>query len=176
MTQAIFHDIIRHSYGPLVKALPLTCANESYVLKAPTMVDAPNPIRRSFEDVKGVDYVDVSATASRQPVREGGPPLRDGANGSPLKRVSPAPSPSLLDEPVYAEGKVDFRRPAAVRKQRKIWLPKDDFGLVEEIERDLDSYDILYSTACAMIDESGRVHVSLEGVTQNVLSVDVPTE
>ena len=171
MSQAFFHDIIRHSYGPLVKALPLTHADRSYRPEVPTMTDTPNQIHLSSEDVRGV--VDVSTPASRQHIGEGGPPPRDGANGNPLKRVTdgpPASSPSLLEKLVYAEVHVDFRHPAAVRKQRDIWLPKDPFGLVREIEQDLDSQGILHSTACAKIYANGHVDV-----IQDALALDVPT-
>ena len=48
-----------------------------------------------------------------------------------------------------------------MEEQRVIWLPKDPFGLVEEIERDLDSHDILHSTECAKMDIKGSVDVNL---------------
>ena len=80
-------------------------------------------------------------------------------------------SPSLLEKLVDAEGDVDFRHPATVKMQRDIWLPKDDHGLVENIERVLDSYDILHSTMCATIDKRGHVDVIQ---TEDV--PDVPTK
>ena len=46
-------------------------------------------------------------------------------------------------------------------EQRVIWLPKDPFGLVKEIRRDLDTHEILHSTECAEMDAKGRVDVNL---------------
>jgi calcium permeable stress-gated cation channel len=62
---------------------------------------------------------------------------------------------------VHGEGAADFRHPATVEDQRVIWLPKDPLGLVKEIERDLDSRDILHSTECAKMDAKGSVEVNL---------------
>jgi hypothetical protein len=62
---------------------------------------------------------------------------------------------------VKGEGAADFRHPATVEEQRVIWLPKDPLGLVKEIERDLDSHDILHSTECAKMDAKGGVDVTL---------------
>ena len=59
------------------------------------------------------------------------------------------------------EGAADFRHPATVEEQRVIWLPKDPLGLVKEIERDLDCYDISHSTECATMDAKGHVEVNL---------------
>jgi hypothetical protein len=108
----------------------------------------------SSENVKGIDYADVSAHASHRPVDEGGPPLRDGANNKESY-------PSQLTKLVKREGAADFRHPATAEEQRVIWLPKDPLGLVKEIERDLDSHDILHSTECAKMDDKGGVDVIL---------------
>ena len=48
-----------------------------------------------------------------------------------------------------------------MEEQRVIWLPKDRLGLVKEIERDLDSHDILHTTECAEMDVKGSVDVNL---------------
>jgi hypothetical protein len=153
--QAFFHDTIRSSYGPLIKALPLTLAESSYhrvESEDPTTTDAPKPLPPSSE--KAIDYTDISTQASHQPVNEGGPPLRNGANGKESSR-SPL---TKLDK---GEVATDFRHPATVEEQRVIWLPKDPLGLVKEIERDLDSHDILHSTECAQMDAKGGVDVNL---------------
>ena len=59
------------------------------------------------------------------------------------------------------DGPTDFTHPAAVKEQRIIWLPKDQLGLVHEIERDLDSLGIRHSTEGAVMDNSGHVDVIL---------------
>jgi hypothetical protein len=111
----------------------------------------PKPHPPSSESDKGIDYADVSTHAFHQPVNKGDPRLRNGANGKES-------SPSQL---VTEEGAADFSHPAAVEVQRAIWLPKDPLGLVKEIERDLDSHDILHFTECAKMDAEGGVNVVL---------------
>lgn len=48
-----------------------------------------------------------------------------------------------------------------MEEQRIIWLPKDLFGLVHEIERDLGSKDILHSAEGAEMDSKGHVEVTM---------------
>jgi len=159
-SQAFFHDTILSSYGPLIKALPLTLAESSYNRvepEVPSTADAPKPHPSSSENAKGIDYEDFSMHASHQPVGEGAPPLRDGANGTSLKESSP----SLLMKLIKGEGAADFRHPATVEEQRAIWLPKDLLGLVKEVERGLDSHDVLHTTEYAEMDAKGHVDVEV---------------
>jgi Extracellular tail, of 10TM putative phosphate transporter len=76
-------------------------------------------------------------------------------NGS--RASSSSPSAKLIE----AEGPTDFTHPAAAEKQRTIWLPLDPFGFVHEIERDLDSRDILHSSEGAEMDNKSRVSVTM---------------
>ena len=48
-----------------------------------------------------------------------------------------------------------------MNEQRLIWLPEDPLGLVKEIERDLDSQDILHTTEGAKMGADGAVDVTL---------------
>ena len=59
------------------------------------------------------------------------------------------------------EGPTDFSHPAAVEEQRVIWLPRDQLGLVDEIERDLDSRSVLHSTDGTEMDGKGHVDVRM---------------
>ncbi len=178
MSQAFFHDTIRNSYGPLIKALPLTGAFRSYNRvgpENPTAADVQKSTHSS--DVRDIDYTDVSAPLPDQLVSKGGPPLRDDTNTSLRKRVTdhsgpPACSPSPLAKLVDGEGRTDFRHPVTMEDMRVVWLPKDALGLVKEIERDLDSHGILYSTDGAEMDAKGKVDVIL--VSENVS--DIPKE
>jgi hypothetical protein len=54
----------------------------------------------------------------------------------------------------------EFSHPAAIEEQRIIWLPKDPLGLVHEIEQELTSQHILYSTEGAEMDSQGKVSVT----------------
>jgi hypothetical protein len=161
---AFFHDTMRNAYGPLIKALPLTLADSSYSRvepEVPTTADAPKLMPRSSEDI---DYADVSTSASHLPVSKGGLTLRNGADSRPLRRVTdeqPMSPSSLLAKLGFGDGPADFRHPATVEEQRVIWLPSDPLGLVKEIERDLNSQEILHSTEGAEMDAKGQVDVTL---------------
>jgi hypothetical protein len=48
-----------------------------------------------------------------------------------------------------------------VEEQRIIWLPKDRFGLVDEITQDLAGWNILHSTDGAEMDDKGHVDVTM---------------
>jgi hypothetical protein len=95
----------------------------------------------------------VSASASGQ--------LADSAHGKPTKDETPLSSPLLPAKVIKTEGSSDFRHPATAEDQRIIWLPKDQLGLVNEIEQDLESHDILSSAEGAEMNEKGLVEVTL---------------
>jgi len=153
---AYFQDTIRNSYGPLIKDLPLTLADSAYSGSEPeasTSADAPNPDTRSSEDVKDIDYADASASASHQLADVN--PLKDRQDEAPASAQSP------LEKLMSKEEHTDFRHPATAEDQDIIWLPKDPLGLVHEIERDLESHDILHSSEGAEMDDKGKVDVTL---------------
>ncbi|KAI0296382.1 hypothetical protein BC826DRAFT_1174720 [Russula brevipes] len=138
---AFFQDTIRSSYGPLIKALPLSLADSAYSGAAPEVpatTDEPKLTSSHSEDVEVIEYANVPARASRRAFRKDKdfPPLPDDAD------VVPVSSPSLPAKPIPSSGPTDFRHPATAEEQRVIWLPKDQLGLVHEIGRDLDSHDI----------------------------------
>lgn len=113
----------------------------------------PNPNAPSSEDAEVIDYASLSAFASGQPADDG--------DGKPPKRVQderPTSTSSLLANLLKREGSTDFTHPATA-EQRIIWLPKDRLGLVNEIERDLESHDILHTSEGAEMDDKGRVEV-----------------
>jgi calcium permeable stress-gated cation channel len=148
--QVFYHNTISNSYGPLIKDLPLTLAESSYSETEPevsTSADAPDPISPSSGDAKVIDYADVSASASGQPVH--------GADGKTTKDESP---PVKL---IQTKESSDFRHPAAAEDQRIIWLPNDQLGLVHEIEQDLESHDISHSTEGAEMNQKGYVEVTM---------------
>lgn len=126
-----------------------------------TTADASNPIPPISDDAKVIDYTDVSAPVAHQPSGKEGSPL---SGASPAKLVldePPTSFPSLLEKLTDTKEHADFRHPATMEEQRIIWLPKDQLGLVHEIERELDSQDILHSTECAEMDDKGYVDVTI---------------
>ncbi|KAF8267559.1 DUF221-domain-containing protein [Lactarius quietus] len=171
---AFFQNTILNSYGPLIKYLPLTLGDRSQTGNAgveqvvPTTEDASQPLPSS-SDVKVTDYANASTSGSNQQPNEAASPHPDGADDSAAKRVetssftdeSRSSSPSPCGRPMESEGPTDFSHPGAVEEQRIIWLPKDSLGLVHEIERDLASQDILYSTEGAEMNDKGHVDVTL---------------
>jgi len=94
-----FQDTIRNSYGPLMKALPLTLADSSYdggKPEVPKTTDAPKPNPPSSVNIDAIDYAAVSAYMSQQPLTEGTPRLPGSIDAGAQKNVSDellAPSP-----------------------------------------------------------------------------------
>ena len=70
-----------------------------------------------------------------------------------------APSPSSARS-MRAECPTEFSHPAVVEEQRVIWLPEDPLGLVHEMEQELTSHNILYSSDGAEMDSQGKVTVT----------------
>ncbi|KAI9458605.1 hypothetical protein BJY52DRAFT_413691 [Lactarius psammicola] len=118
---------------------------------------------------KATDYGNSSASGSNQQPNEVASSRPGGAEDNAVKRAetpsftdeSRASSPSPSARPMEAEGPTDFSHPAAVEEQRMVWLPKDPLGLIHEIEQDLASQEILYSTEGAEMDSKGHVSVSM---------------
>ena len=163
MNQAFFHNIIRNSYGPLIKFLPQTLANMT--------ADLPQPMT-STSDVKVTDNDDAPAFDHNHQATEVASPHTDDSDdidselteSQSLKSESrtlfpsPPPQPAQLTKTEYP---TNFYHPAAVAEQRIIWLPKDPFGLIHEIEQELTSQQILHSTEGATIDDKGHVNVTM---------------
>lgn len=135
-------------------------------------MDTQEPVPLHSGDTVARDYANPNASGSHH--RRSGeeePPHPNDADSSPPERA-PSPSASFTHEsrssspspsakPVEDEGPTDFSHPAAVEEQRMIWLPKDNLGLVREIERDLESRGVLYSTEGAEMDNKGHVNVTM---------------
>ena len=166
--QAFFQNTILNSYGPLLKYLPLTLVDRVHSGKteveqeAPPNADATQTLP-STSDVKVTDYANASTSGPDQRLSEAAPLPHPGddddkADTSSFTDESSAPP---CARPSEAEGPTDFSHPDAVEAQRMIWLPRDHLGLVQEIEQDLASRDILYSTEGTEMNDKGHVEVSL---------------
>ena len=178
--QAFFHNIIRNSYGPLIKYLPLTLADGPLhddaggKQEVPTTASVPQSDPLGADNIKDVDQDDNAvASALYLSLSEGSSPRPDGADSSALKhaesppsKTQPQPSSNSPFPKEMDDGPPDFTQPAAVEEQRVIWLPKDPLGLVHEIERDLDSYGILHSTEGAVMNSKGHVNLTM-GVSED---------
>jgi len=165
--QVFFQNTILNSYGPLIKSLPLTLADRSYNGNAGVEPEGPQPVPSSSDDIKVTDFGNPSASSPDQPI-EGASSRSDGADDRATDRPqtpsftdeSRAISPLPTSRPMESKGPTDFSHPAAVEEQRMIWLPKDPFGLIHDIEQDLTSQKVLYSTEGAEMDSKGQVGVS----------------
>jgi len=166
---AFFQNIIRNSYSPLIKYLPLTLVSgPGAEQEVRTTTDVPQPGPLGSNDTKDVDQEDDAiASGSYLLYTGGGSPRPDDADGSPLKSPASPPSKNETHAPsnspfakAMEDEPSDFTHPAAVEEQRFIWLPRDQLGLVHEIERDLDSQGILHSTEGAVVDSKGHVDVT----------------
>ena len=119
----------------------------------------------SSSDIKVTDYGNKSTSPATQQTNEVASPHPDGAEDGAVERADTSSftdeSYSSASRPVESEGPTDFSHPAAVEEQRMIWLPSDPIGLVREIEQDLASQDILYSTEGAEMNRKGHVSVTL---------------
>jgi hypothetical protein len=71
---------------------------------------------------------------------------------------------SVLEEPsadvVEDEAPTDFTHPAVGKRQKTIWLPADPLGLIHEEEAAIRAMGIDVSTAGAVMDQKGHVHIS----------------
>ena len=164
-SQAFLHHIVHNSYGILIKFLPQTLANMSHRGEAgvgprtPTTGDADAAQLRTSSS-------DVSVTASDYNEQ-----LNEGAPLPPTHSILERPAaPSFTNEshvwslsptrPFKAECPPEFSHPAAIEEQRTIWLPKDPLGLVDDLEEELASHKILYSSDGAEMDGQGKVNVT----------------
>jgi hypothetical protein len=131
-------------------------------------VEQEAPTRTSSSDVKVTSYVSALASDSDQQLNEMASLLSDCIDDSDPERIatpsftnkSCLSSPSLSARPITPEVPTEFGHPAATEEQRIIWLPKDPLGLVQEIERELTSQHILYSTEGAEMNTKGSVDVT----------------
>ena len=167
--QGFFHHIIQNSYGPLIKFLPQILATGNAGVGKGSHRTAVAPQRpTSSSEVDTTDHFNPSLTDSDQQPNEEAPLLPDDITDSDLKRTaapsftngSRASSPSPSARPMKAECPTEFSQPAAVEGQRVIWLPRDPLGVVHEIEQELTSRNILYSTEGAEMDSQGKVSVT----------------
>ena len=109
-----------------------------------------------------------SSDSDQQQTNESASLLPDGITYSDLERTeapsfeneSCASSPSPSARPLRAERATDFNQPAAIQGQRVVWLPEDPLGLVQEIEQELTSRNILCSTEGAEMNSQGKVNVT----------------
>lgn len=180
--QAFFHLILDNSYDPLVKALPLTLADQDLELPDPnkqaaarelednasaTSVDAARSEKRSEQEMRvrtASQHSGGSGTSSKGRIRtvegpQGADPNpntlapHDGGENYRLSQISVRG----IDE---EEGPKDFYHPASVEPQQTIWIPRDPLGLCEAEEMAIRERGIRVSSADALMDEKGHVDIS----------------
>lgn len=182
--KAFFHNTINNSYGPLIEYLPLSLADRSFgheeraaaMAAAKAEADGSGPSKKDpiDEGIKATDFADAKKGATveentyppqpsprnspRAPGRTIDGQTDDLSNGG-SRAPSPAPDPTV-QAIAEDEGPTDFRHPAATEAQRIVWLPRDTLGVIEEAEKGLKEYGIMYSTSGAEMDAKGHVQIA----------------
>jgi hypothetical protein len=156
--------IINDSYGPLIKALPLTLAHRSYGMPKEgdgtdsIIEDESEAAQRDFGPVEGSENGDAPLKPRPQVPPSGGKAI------SGVQAVKgPEPTAEYGDS-VPVEGKsndgpTDFNNPC-LEPQRIIWIPRDSLGLAEIEERDIKAQGIEVSTEHAEMDVKGKIDVT----------------
>jgi len=138
-----FHIILDNSYGPLLKALPLSLQDRTYT---PPVIEASGKSRANStgidESTTDPNRPSVSASSDNEKLAE------QGLNKD---------SPNMAEE--EEEDSYGFAHPAASRPQRIVWLPKDTLGLTEEEVRGCEEAGVKVSYVNTSLNETGKVDI-----------------
>jgi len=138
-----FHIILDNSYGPLLKALPLSLQDRTYT---PPVIEASGKSRADStaieESSPDPNRPSVSASSDNDKLAEQG-----------LDKDSP----NMAEEEV--EECYGFAHPVASRPQRIVWVPKDTLGLTEEEVRGCEEAGVKVSYVNASLNETGKVDI-----------------
>ncbi|KAF8814727.1 DUF221-domain-containing protein [Phlegmacium glaucopus] len=126
-----FHAILNNSYGPLLKALPLTLQDRTY---------SP-PVLESSGKARAYSSAEDEPSGSSENLTKGDVKASDIA--------------AQEEEESYG-----FAHPAASRPQRIVWIPKDTLGLTEEEEKACKEAGVRISHIHAAMDEKGKVGIN----------------
>lgn len=148
--------MINDSYGPLVRALPLSLADKTHRPEEEPEVDNG---RRS--DDKRHEAVDSALGASSSDPRFSQSPI------SPDSKSGVYFDDLFFSQ--YTDGTVDygFAHPALARPQRVVWIPDDTTGLGREEAQTNEASGVLTTTTGASMDEAGHVEVTAPPVDLN---------
>ncbi|KAL1745478.1 hypothetical protein HDZ31DRAFT_81894 [Schizophyllum fasciatum] len=184
---AFYNLILMNSYGPLLKALPLSLKDKTFGYEEDEdeeAADAANGKRKSTfyqaaEGEKGVSSgVEPRQIGDGQEKRrttfaadgksEKDVTVRDFAAGDveagegnheyPPSKIEDKGAPRVFPQPKSAD-EYGFAHPAASRPQRTVWIPADDLGHGEEEARACREAGVNASTRDAIVDPKGKVDI-----------------
>ena len=177
---AFFHMVMNNSYGPLMRALPLTLADKSHGMRksaggAAGGSGVTSRAAESTESVKiGAEEEGFGGSGEKSTAETSSRPNPDYSSDEdethashPHKSTttttvptsdatnSPKPPTPTPDEPT------DFYHPASAEPARIIWLPRDVLGLADEEVAACKTEGVEASCEHAKMDEKG--HVDIDG-------------
>jgi len=149
-----FHAILDNSYGPLLKALPLSLQDRTYT---PPVIN-PSGESRADSSAAVVDAGDVVEEDSSSPNEKKRLSVSSNNDEKLAEQnlTKDAPDKTAQEEEFESYG---FAHPAASRPQRTVWIPKDTLGLTEEEVRGCEEASVRVGFGNAKLDETGKVDV-----------------
>jgi len=178
-----FHAILNNSYGPLLKALPLSLQDRTYT---PPIIDPSGTTRADSstaaaadahtlpeveeeeeEDVKYEKRKNSISSSSNNPKKRSSSEDEDGDGDDDddekkklaeqkLVKGSSVPDKAAQEDEFETYG---FSHPAASRPQRTVWIPKDTLGLTEEEVKGCEEAKVKVGFRNAMLDGTGKVDI-----------------
>jgi len=145
-----FHIILNNSYGPLLRALPLSLQDRTYT---PPVIEVSGKSRAESSSA----VVEDSTTNQNRGSESSENDDNDKLNEQDLHKDTPDNRADHEEEEL--EQSYGFSHPAASRPQRIVWIPKDTLGLTEEEVRGAEEAGVRISFVNATIDETGKVGI-----------------
>jgi len=146
-----YHILINNSYGPLIRALPLTIADRT---------DESGDSTAANNGQRG-DTIDSAIGESSSDPRSKNL-LQDpqSPDSAPDSKAA-----AFFDDLFFArhsDGTVDygFAHPALTRPQRVVWIPEDTLGLGKEETQANEASGVLATTSGASMDEAGKILIT----------------
>ncbi|KAJ6538712.1 hypothetical protein B0H10DRAFT_2448676 [Mycena sp. CBHHK59/15] len=146
----LFQMFINNSYGPLMKALPLSLADKTF--------------GGSIERAQTAETHEMTEQ-NRKPQRASS--LHENEE---LEGLRDRQKIGDLAARAKSEEEYGFAQPAASRPQRIVWFPRDRLGLAEEELRACREAGVDCSTKDAEMNEKGKVDIS--GAPPDLVLVD----
>lgn len=143
--------LISNSYGPLLRALPLSLADKTYTANSPVPnTEALYPRKSNVSGVEGDES--KSFEMLQREKTQIAPSVHSERDG--------LTSGVGIAAKVVSEEEYGFAHPATSRPQRVVWIPRDLLGLAEEEEKACRDAGVDVSARDAEMNEKGHVDIS----------------
>jgi hypothetical protein len=150
---AFYHLIINDSFGPLIKALPLSHADRTFRHPEPSLelhgsnVGSPSKRKETIDSGDALSPIDKPRASSSSESDIEHTPESDYDN------VFFTRTPDGTED-------YGFAHPAVSRPQRVVWIPDDSLGLGREEVQANQEVGVKATTRNAVMDENGKVNVT----------------